>query len=250
MALMAAAGEITPMPQAAIFADTQAEPRGVYTWLDWLEKKLPFPVIRVTAGDLARVSTTPRTSGRSGNRYLPWSVPVFTLNRDGTKGQMLRQCTDKTKLSPLRKAIRQIAEKNCAVIWIGISTDEWLRAKPSKYRDTEHRWPLLEMKISRQRCLEWMKARGFPIPPRSACSFCPYHNDAEWSRLKTDEPEAFASAVQYERDIQAAFTKITRLSSTPFLHASRKPLTEVDFSKPTHEQVNMFNNECEGMCGV
>ena len=36
MALMAAAGEISPMPRAAIFADTQAEPDSVYRWLDWL----------------------------------------------------------------------------------------------------------------------------------------------------------------------------------------------------------------------
>ena len=43
MALMAAAGEITPMPTCAIFADTQDEPASVYKWLDWLEPKLPFP---------------------------------------------------------------------------------------------------------------------------------------------------------------------------------------------------------------
>lgn len=49
MALMAAAGEITPMPDCAIFADTQAEPKSVYKWLDWLEGQLPFPVIRVVA---------------------------------------------------------------------------------------------------------------------------------------------------------------------------------------------------------
>ena len=47
MALMAAHGEITPMPDCAIFADTGAEPRKVYEWLDWLEKKLPYPVYRV-----------------------------------------------------------------------------------------------------------------------------------------------------------------------------------------------------------
>jgi hypothetical protein len=29
LALMAAAGEITPMPEAAIFADTQGEPQSV-----------------------------------------------------------------------------------------------------------------------------------------------------------------------------------------------------------------------------
>lgn len=50
MALMAAKGQITPMPDYAIFADTQAEPDHLYFWLDWLEKQLPFPVIRVTRG--------------------------------------------------------------------------------------------------------------------------------------------------------------------------------------------------------
>lgn len=44
LALMAALGEITPMPQAAIFADTHAEPKAVYEWLEYLESVLPFPV--------------------------------------------------------------------------------------------------------------------------------------------------------------------------------------------------------------
>lgn len=54
LALMAAAGEVTPMPDGAIFADTQAEPASVYRWLDRLETMLPFPVHRVTAGSLSR----------------------------------------------------------------------------------------------------------------------------------------------------------------------------------------------------
>ncbi len=40
MALMAACGEITPMPTAAIFADTGDEPKAVYEWLGWLASKL------------------------------------------------------------------------------------------------------------------------------------------------------------------------------------------------------------------
>ena len=35
LALMAAKGEVTPMPDAAIFADTH-EPKEVYEHLDWL----------------------------------------------------------------------------------------------------------------------------------------------------------------------------------------------------------------------
>ena len=44
MALMAAKGEIENMPDAAIFADTQAEPEG-HIHTDWLEKQLPFPCL-------------------------------------------------------------------------------------------------------------------------------------------------------------------------------------------------------------
>ena len=46
MALKAACGELTPMPELAIFADTQYEPSAVYEHLAWLETQLPFPVQR------------------------------------------------------------------------------------------------------------------------------------------------------------------------------------------------------------
>ena len=36
-----------------------------------------------------------------------------------------------------------------------------------------------------------------------------------------------------------------------FVHRSRKPLAEVDFRTAEEAgQINMFGNECEGMCGV
>src|SRR5689334_16486787 len=83
MALMAAHGEITPMPDCAIFADTQAEPKTVYTWLDWLEPRLPFPVYRVTEGNLADDSVRIRTSKLSGKRYMKGAIPAFVLKSDG-----------------------------------------------------------------------------------------------------------------------------------------------------------------------
>jgi hypothetical protein len=41
------------------------------------------------------------------------------------------------------------------------------------------------------------------------------------------------------------------MRGVPFLHRSLTPLAEIDFSKPESEQqINLFQNECEGMCGV
>src|SRR5580765_5491306 len=84
MALMAAHGEITPMPVAAIFADTQGEPASVYKWLDWLEGQLPFPVHRVTKGSLAKRCVTPYHSKRN-DKMTVVGIPAFSA-----KGMMMR----------------------------------------------------------------------------------------------------------------------------------------------------------------
>jgi hypothetical protein len=253
LALMAAHGEIGPMPDAAIFADTQAEPESVYRWLDWLEKQLPFPLHRVTNGSLIEESLRMRTSKKSGMDYISHAIPAYVLNEDGTKGTYFRQCTDKHKLVPLNRKTDELRNGEDCAVWIGISTDEIQRMKPSKRKGITHVWPLIDAGMSRQHCLDWMKARGYPEPPRSACTFCPYHSNKEWIRLKTQDPASWQQALDYEKALQAAASNVPRLTGTPFLHPSRVPLEQVDFSDPNANQMefwNQFNNECEGMCGV
>ncbi len=140
-----------------------------------------------------------------------------------------------------------------AVQWIGISLDEVSRMKPSREPWCVHRFPLIEMEMTRHDCFLWMKRAKFPEPPRSACTYCPFHSDHEWRRLKQDEPGAFAEAVKFERDLQklhAGFPMNGRSNGIPFLHDSLKPLGEVDFSLDERQGSMKFINECEGMCGV
>src|SRR5438445_8781019 len=89
MALMASEGLITPMPRAAIFADTQAEPASVYKWLEWLESKLAFPVVRVTRGDLGKESLRVRHS-KGGTAYQKPAPPLFIRDDDGKQGILMR----------------------------------------------------------------------------------------------------------------------------------------------------------------
>lgn len=256
MALMAAKGEITPMPVAAIFADTQAEPKSVYLWLDWLEKQLPFPVHRVIHKHGLWAESVAIKKRKDGKGHWTFSgVPHYCINRDGTHGHGPRQCTHDFKLTPILKAIRALTKQHevkSAVSWIGISLDEISRMKPSRVRYAENRWPLIEKEMKRHDCLRWMEQNAFPKPPRSACVFCPYHSNAEWRQLQVEEPDEFARAVQFEKEYGDAKMKTLRESAVRFfLHASRKPLSEVDFSTEEERgQMSLFNNECEGMCGV
>lgn len=255
MALMAAKGEITPMPTAAIFADTKAEPGSVYKWLDYLEGELPFPVMRVGRKEgLENRCLSPYKNVKGESTFM--SIPAYVKNQDGSTSLIPRQCTRDFKIDPVTKAVnsaRLTVEKlrNKAFLWIGISTDEIYRAKAHRNSPRiENRFPLFEKKMNRAECLAWMQTNGFPKPPRSACVFCPYHNDAEWIRLKTEEPEEFERAAIFESKFQRAVIG-TKLNGVPFLHRSCKPLREVNLSTEEERgQLNMFNNECEGMCGV
>lgn len=258
MALMAACGELRPMPTAAIFADTQSEPKAVYEWLAWLEKQLPYPVHRVTAGNLRENELRIRRSKKSGRLYLKNSIPAFVRKPDGGRGLLGRKCTADYKIVPLQRKVKELvgikrATKDVrAIMWIGISRDEALRMKPSRVSYIENRWPLIDANMTRAQCLKWMADHGYPVPPRSACTFCPFHSDEEWRRLKTESPDEFAGVVDFEKQLQDAASKQEVLQGKPYLHETCEPIGGVDLSEKRggYAQSSLFGNECEGMCGV
>lgn len=240
LALMCAAGEIEA-PEIAIFADTQDEPDAVYAWLDWLEKQLPFPIRRVSQGKLSATALQVRTSA-AGNRYMKPMIPVYT-DANGKKGMVARQCTLDYKVAPIMRAVKHERKGRDVIQYLGISFDELERMKPSREPWMRNEYPLVQLRMTRQDCLNWMKAQDYPTPPRSACIYCPFHNDTEWKRLT---PAEFERAVTFEKQYQAAFAQ-TSLDGVPYLHADRKPLAEVDLSD---ERQADFINDCEGLCGV
>jgi hypothetical protein len=265
MALMAAKGEITPMPDCAIFADTQAEPDSVYEWLDWLEKELPFPVYRVTKGSLTEKSLTPAIATakakkyKEGEKYMKRIIPVFGEMPDGEVVAALgRSCTADYKIRPIEKKIEEIAnlkrgEKELKVTqWIGISYDEIQRMKESRKPWTQLRYPLIDLEMHRHHCKQWMKKNGYPEPPRSACYYCPFHSNKEWRRLRNEEPLFFKKAILFDQQIRELSKLDRAMKMEAYLHRSCKPLGEIDFDNDEDkgQETWDFNAECSGMCGI
>lgn len=257
MALMAAHGLIEPMPDCAIFADTGWEPKAVYEWLSWLETRLPFPVYRVSAGNLRENLTTNTTGGRFA------AVPWYLKMPDGSASMGRRQCTSEYKIQPIRQKVRELmglkkgerGGKEVRVVqWIGISTDEIQRMKESGDKYIKHRWPLVEMRMNRNDCLKWMERAQYPKPAKSACIGCPYHSNTEWKALRDNSPDEWADAVEVDRIIRNGKpkqkSKDTPLQGQQFMHRDLKPLDEVDLSTPEERGQYSFLDECEGMCGV
>lgn len=248
LALMAAKGEIGPMPDFAIFADTQSEPRHVYEWLDWLESELPFPVHRITKGQGLSSAILSPGSGR-------FAPPPFFTESDSVGGGMLRrQCTREYKVDIIQKEIRRLAgfeprqriPEGHVEQWIGISTDEIQRMKDAPQKWCNNRWPLIEKRMTRYHCLDWMQKNYGKVPGKSACTFCPYHDNATWVDMKNNDPESWEEAVKVDEAIRDGFGKT---DEKLFVHRSLVPLAEVDFTSPEDNQLS-FLDECDGMCGV
>ena len=281
LALMAAHGEIGPMPDCAIFADTGWEPNSVYDHLDWLRSPnvLPFPVHVVSAGNIreqlmaagegnrwASIPAFARTVTPAGSK-----VPIYDEGDDGALvevstrrttretvsiGMIRRQCTTDFKIVPIRRKVRELAgltrkrSPTHPVVeqWIGISLDEIIRVKPSREAWQVNRWPLIEKRMNRRECLAWLRRHDYPEPPKSACIGCPFHDNARWRAMRNHDAEAWTDAVEIDRAIR---TGLRGIRGEVFLHRSAVPLEEADLSTAADRgQLDLWPNECEGMCGV
>ncbi|EIP96797.1 hypothetical protein OpiT1DRAFT_01222 [Opitutaceae bacterium TAV1] len=250
VALMFALGELSPMPTAAIFADTGAEPAAVYDWLAALEKRLPFTVHRIQRAD-GLTANIERSI--HGGRFA--GAPFFAKTPTGI-GPMRRQCTKEFKIEPIVSKVREMVGLSKgqrggkairAVQYIGISVDEIYRMKPSRTPWIEHRWPLVDLRMSRHDCLRWMASHGIPTPPRSACVYCPYKSNHEWRKLRDTDPAGWAEACRVDALIR---TGVRGVRDPLFVHRQLVPLADVDLRTDLdHGQGDLFGNECEGLCG-
>lgn len=251
LALMAAHGEIGPMPDCAIFADTGWEPAAVYRHLEWLKQQLPFPVHTVSAGNI-KDDIMAGFSERAG-RFA--AIPWFTVNPDGSRGMGRRQCTAHYKLEPIRRKIRELLghpksiKPGTVEMWIGISTDEASRMKPSQVKYIVNRWPLIEQLGSRRGCQQRLRDDFGVDAPKSACECCPFHDNNMWRAAKA-QPDVWVDLVAGDAAIRNGGSS-KGMKGQQFMHPSRVPLDEVDLSTAEDRgQLNLFDNECEGMCGV
>ena len=251
LALMAAHGEIDPV-ECAIFADVGWEPSAVMDHLAWLMSPnvLPFPVHIVSAGNIRQNLL----DAAAGKRWA--SIPAFTRSESGEIGMIRRQCTKELKIVPIRRKVRKLAgifgtrSPKFPIVeqLLGISRDEIIRMKPSREAWQVNRFPLVEMGMTRRDCLTWLERHGYPTPPKSACIGCPFHSDGYWRRMRDGDPDAWADAVEIDRTIRAGLRGIR---GEVYLHRSAVPLDEADLSTSAdHGQLDLWPNECEGMCGL
>lgn len=248
--LMADKGEFDHKPDLAIFSDTGWEPGYVYEHLDWLKSQVSIPIERVSKGNI-RADALDKQKSRFA------AMPLHVRNPDGSRGMLRRQCTREYKIEPITKAVRkhlgmkrgQRVPKGVHVeMWMGITVDEMIRAKDNRVPWIKNTFPLIDRDMTRWDCQLWLQRNGYPTTLKSACIGCPFHDNAYWRWLRDERPEEWRDAVEFDKAIRKGLSGVL---NDAYLHRSLVPLDEADLGDVEGQmELDLWGNECEGMCGM
>lgn len=223
-----------PRPDVVVMADTAREIESTWQYLR-----------DVVQPALDTIGLTVQVAGHELSNYDLWKsddyllIPAFTSQANG--GKLPTYCSDEWKQRPIRRWLRQQDINDCDV-WLGISTDEIERMKPSGLNWYRHVYPLIELvPTSRVNCSALVESFGWPMPPKSRCWMCPNQSPLMWSDMRKQQPAEFAKAVAFEQEVQQADPHV-------WLHKAMIPLT--DAVDVTDKQPSLFDGCDSGYCFV
>jgi hypothetical protein len=229
IAALIVTGELAP-PDLAVIVDTEYEGSATWDYHDSVIapalERVGVTLHRVKKSDYATVGLY----GLNGDLL----IPAFTTEGDGV-GKLPTYCSNEWKLRVVQRWATNQGVTS-ADMWMGFSTDELKRATVRQGK-WQRRFPLLELRMSRGDCIK-LATDTFGPPPRSSCWMCPNKSAHEWQLLKTESPNDFAKAVQFEKDIQ-------KQDAEAWLTVNGIPLADVDFDNAV--QGDIFGN-CSGGC--
>lgn len=179
-------------------------------------------------------------------------IPV-RMNTSGVPGR--RSCTADFKIAVIDKWLREHGAKQTgAIVGLGISLDEYDRASDNKDPDTiawkTNTFPLLyelPKALDRQQCMNIIRQAGLPVPPKSACWFCPYHRLARWQEMRKSEPALFWKAA----DLEALLNKRRAALGMDEVWLTRKliPLAQATTELEQESWIEEEDNLCDsGHC--
>jgi len=175
---------------------------------------------------------------RPGSRSLPIPVRMPDTGAPGT-----RSCTADFKIRVVAAWQRALGATSAdpAVTALGITLDEIGRARTDS--GIPHQvlaYPLLDLGLRRADCPAIIRGAELPMPPKSACWFCPLKRPTEWARMQREEPELFARACDLEALL---ITRRRELGRDPvYMTRFGRPLGEVF----AHQQGVLFDHDPGG----
>jgi hypothetical protein len=174
---------------------------------------------------------------RDARSLFAWLAARKQIPVSGNK----RICTTIAKVERFEAWLADRYGAQPVEVWIGFEKGEEKRAdkdpnagtkKKGRPSQRRNRFPLIESGLCRCRCLELARASGYPVPRKSACTFCPYGSRKDWKVFANELPEVFAQVVELEESKPPTRKNNIKLSIMGFSSRKRKDGTQVRKATP------------------
>ena len=226
MAVMSALGDMEPV-DVVITADPGWERKATYEARDfyagWLrERGMNVEIVH--------------TSFIRDEAIKPNHIdfPFYTENG----APLRRQCTGNFKIDVIKRRIRVIngfdasdpphPKPGAFEMQLGISLDEFTRMSQSTVKFIVNRYPLIEKRITRNECIDYLEAHDLPVPVKSSCIGCPYRAASEWIEMRDQTPDEFEDAVAFDETIRNLQSLQRHKGDAVYVYKKAEPLSTAD----------------------
>jgi 3'-phosphoadenosine 5'-phosphosulfate sulfotransferase (PAPS reductase)/FAD synthetase len=190
-------------PDLVMFADTGGEKPGTYEYLNeilprWLERS-GFPPLTIVRTVCPETGDKTLEENCLRNETLPSRAFGFS------------SCAHRWKIEPQEKfmnhwppALEARARGEKPTKAIGYDYGEGHRSHRPEDERLYYYYPLRDWRWDREACEARILQDSLPLPPKSACYFCPSSKKHEIIALKREHPDLFERAVAMERRATAS----------------------------------------------
>lgn len=182
-------------PNVITFADTGGEKPETYSYIEgfdnWLSNNGGPNIVRV----------------KFEGKHDSLESECLTQNTLPSLAFGYKKCSLKYKVGPQEKYMNNLSIAK--EVWnsgskilkaIGYDAGEAHRLHIYEDEKYIYWYPLVDWSINRDGCIEIIKSAGIPLPPKSACFFCPATRPREIIKLKNCHSDLLERALKIERN--------------------------------------------------
>ena len=241
---------LVPIYDAILFCDLGEEPEWVYRQVEFIHDAcekvgIPFYILRSDLyGDYMK---------DFGKRRVV-SIPFWSVDENGKKGKMMRNCTLDYKIAVMQKFVRQELlkyrsgqkmyefDRKAHQMHLGFSTEEKHRCKENPHPMFENYYPLVEMGLERKGNYKYILEVWGLETKASACTICPFHRNYFFQYIKEHSKEDYRKAVEFDEMLETEQPK-TKINSKLYISRSRKRIAELTEEDCNDKETFIYNDQ-------
>lgn len=223
-----------PVYDLVVFCDLGLEPDWVYSQVYFIKEACEWAGIPFVILDSNLYEDYLRDFGKK--RVV--SIPFWSMDPEGKKGKMMRNCTLDYKINLIQKYVRweclgykkgqRIKPEDIKAheMHLGFSKEEERRCKDNPNKMFVNKFPLCDMGLVRADNYAYIKDVWGLETKASACCFCPFHTNYFFDYIKRNNKDEYDKTVAFDEMLEREQPN-TKILSKLYISKSRKRIKDL-----------------------